>query len=173
MATFAVAISFAHFVPYSKISKMPAPDLYRHILAAIAYRFQKAVRGAAPDYPGFEAGAGVRRPVEIVNHMTSVLEFARAMLTGTDRLKPDPKPWAEEIDRFHDLLATLDELLKKKSYEETTLKKVLQGPLSDVLTHIGQLATLRRLSGDPLPGESYVKANIQTGKTGKDQELQS
>ena len=152
---------------------MPAPELYRHTLATIAYRFQKSVRNAKPDYPVFEAGEGVRKPIDILHHMRLVLEYAKAIFTQQERLKPNRLTWEEEINHFHDLLEELDESLVNLEIEESILKKALQGPLSDVLTHIGQLATLRRLSGDPISGESYVKANIQVQNLGKDQPLQS
>lgn len=146
-------------------------DLYRHTLAATAYRFQKAVYGAKANYPEFEVGQGVRKPIDIIHHMTMVLEYAKSMLTDTERQRPDRLNWQGEIDRFHLTLADLDQILINRNFELSVLKKVLQGPLSDVLTHVGQLATLRRLSGDPIPGESYVKATIETGKVDKDQPI--
>lgn len=150
-----------------------ALDLYRHTLAATAYRFQKAVYGAKSNYPEFEAGHGVRKPIDIIHHMTMVLEYAKAILTDSERQRPERLNWQEEIDRFHLVLANLDQILINGDFELSLLKKVLQGPLSDVLTHVGQLATLRRLSGDPIPGESYVKAIIETGKVDKEQPIKS
>src|ERR1700719_4568276 len=47
-----------------------------HFLAALAYRTQKAVRGASPDFPRFRAAPAVRTPHELINHMTSVLGYA-------------------------------------------------------------------------------------------------
>ncbi|MCL6548647.1 MAG: hypothetical protein K6T30_07025 [Alicyclobacillus sp.] len=35
---------------------------------------------------------------------------------------------------------------------------------SAALTHIGQLATLRRLAGAPMPQVSYLRAEIQAGR---------
>src|SRR5258707_15789509 len=37
---------------------------------------------------------------------------------------------------------------------------LLQGPFSDALTHAGQLALLRRLSGSPVPPENFIFADI-------------
>lgn len=152
---------------------MAVPELYRHTLATIAYRFQKAIQNAKPEYPFFEAGEGVRKPIDILHHMRLVLEYAKAIYTKQERLKPNRLTWEEEINHFHSLLNELDHALVNLEIEEEILKKALQGPLSDVLTHIGQLATLRRLSGDPVSGESFVKANIQIQNLGKDQPLQN
>ena len=45
--------------------------------------------------------------------------------------------------------------------------KVIQGPLADILTHIGQLAMLRRIYQKPITGENFMKAKIQIGKIDK------
>lgn len=37
---------------------------------------------------------------------------------------------------------------------------VLQGPLSDAMTHAGQLALLRRLAVSPIPPENFIVATI-------------
>ena len=47
--------------------------MLRHFLAALAYRTQKALRGAPPSFADFHAGQATRSPTELVRHMTSVL----------------------------------------------------------------------------------------------------
>ena len=56
--------------------------LLRHFLAALAYRTQKALRGAPAGFADFRAGAHVRTPHELVWHMTGVVGYARTMLRG-------------------------------------------------------------------------------------------
>jgi hypothetical protein len=46
---------------------------------------------------------------------------------------------------------------------------MFQGPLADALTHVGQLATLRRIAGAPVRGENYVKSDIVAGRVGVEQ----
>jgi hypothetical protein len=46
---------------------------------------------------------------------------------------------------------------------------MLQGPILDSMTHVGQLAMLRRLAGSPTPKDHYIKATITIGRTGRDQ----
>jgi hypothetical protein len=46
---------------------------------------------------------------------------------------------------------------------------LFQGPIADAFTHVGQLAMLRRLSGAPIRGENYFKADIIVGKVGLEQ----
>jgi len=47
--------------------------LLTHFLAALAYRTQKALRGAPEGFGSFRVMEGVRTPIELVRHMTSVL----------------------------------------------------------------------------------------------------
>ena len=60
-----------------------------HFLAALAYRTQKALRGAPPAFAGFAAGNRARTPQELVRHMTSVLGYARTFFLG-GTYRPDP-----------------------------------------------------------------------------------
>jgi hypothetical protein len=46
---------------------------------------------------------------------------------------------------------------------------LFQGPVSDALNHIGQIAMLRRLAGSPIKGENYFKAEIAAGRVGREQ----
>jgi hypothetical protein len=45
----------------------------------------------------------------------------------------------------------------------------MQGPVADALTHVGQLAMLRRLAGSPTRGENFYIAAIVTGQVGAEQ----
>lgn len=135
--------------------------LLQHFLAALAYRTQKALRGAPPDFAEFRAGTHVRTPHELVWHMTGVIGYARTMFTG-DRFTPDRMPsFGAEVNRFHDTLAALradfaNETLTARISDE----QFLQGPLSDAMTHAGQLAMLRRMAGSPVASENFIFATI-------------
>jgi hypothetical protein len=47
--------------------------MLRHFLASIAYRTQKALRGAPPSFGTFQAGHQIKTPADLIRHMTSVL----------------------------------------------------------------------------------------------------
>lgn len=145
-------------------------DLLRHFLAALAYRTQKALRDAPESFADFYAGEGVRTPKDLLRHMTSVLGYARTFLIG-GTYKADPLPdMQSEIARFHAMLEDLGtRLAAGETFAGTTPESILQGPFSDAMTHAGQLAMLRRLSGSPVPPENFVKADIRSDKLGADQ----
>ena len=146
-------------------------SLLRHFLAALAYRTQKALRGAPEDFGTFQAGHDVRTPAELVMHMTSVLGYARTYFIG-GTYWPDPLPsLAEEIQRFHDMLGDLSRHLDEGTPFQggMTGPRLLQGPFSDAMTHAGQLAMLRRLAGSPVAPENFIVADIDTDRVGSEQ----
>ncbi|MBL8113082.1 MAG: hypothetical protein JNK60_09375 [Acidobacteria bacterium] len=146
--------------------------LLKHFLAALAYRTQKALRGCGASYPSFRAAPDVRTPHELLNHMDSVLGYARTFFVGgTYRVPPLPE-FEAEIRRFHETLADLSRLVgEEKDWKAITPRQLLQGPLSDAMTHAGQLALLRRLSGDPVPPENFIFAEVSDANLGPDQPL--
>jgi len=146
--------------------------LLRHYLAAIAYRTQKALRDAPAHYPDFAAGNQARTPAEILRHMTSLLGYTRTLFAGgAYPVKPEPLPsFDAEIARFHDMLRAVGELLgSDAAMPAFSNAQLLQGPLADVMTHVGQLAFLRRLADSPVAPESFIHADIQTDRLGPDQ----
>ena len=73
------------------------------------------------------------------------------------------------MERFFAALKKFDDYLASGEALQATPEKLLQGPVADVLTHVGQIAMLRRLAGVPVKGESYYAAEIQTGRVGAEQ----
>jgi hypothetical protein len=145
-----------------------ARSLLRHFLGAIAYRTQKALRGAPESFSEFRAGANVRTPHELIWHMTGVLGYARTLFLG-GVWRPEQMPsFGDEMQRFHDVLEDLGRLLRKET-PELAAEALLQGPLADAMTHVGQLAMLRRLAGSPVAPENFVRAKISSANLGPDQ----
>ena len=144
--------------------------MLRHFLAAIAYRTQKAVRDAPASFGTFEAGSEVRTPADLVRHITSVLGYARTFFVG-GRYRAEPLgELSAEIARFHAVLADLCRYLEVGTeLRGTTEERLLQGPLSDAMTHAGQLAMLRRLAGSPVRPENFIEAAIDPQNVGPSQ----
>ena len=144
--------------------------LLQHFLAALAYRTQKALRGAPEAYGSFRIGPTTRTPKELVWHMTGVIGFAGTTLHGGTFAAPRLPSFADEVARFHDTLAALhadfgNETLTASMSDE----RLLQGPLSDAMTHAGQLAMLRRLAGSPVASENFIFARVDASNVSEDQ----
>jgi len=151
------------------VSVQAERDLLRHFLAAIAYRTQKALRGAPVGFADFRAAPGVRTPHELLRHMSDVLGYARTVFTGGTWRAHKLPSLAGEIERFHAILEDLADLLAEREFAAATPKQLLQGPLADVMTHAGQLAMLRRLEGSPVPPENFIVAEVDAANLGPDQ----
>jgi hypothetical protein len=145
-------------------------EVLQHYLGSIAYHAQKAMRGASSDYWRYSTGNQVRTPEEILRHMTSVMGYARTFFTG-GTYRPDPLPSIdEEIERFHAVLQDISRLLETDvPLEGISELQLLQGPFSDVMTHIGQLSLLRRLFGSPVAPENFIYAEISGKRLGPEQ----
>jgi hypothetical protein len=143
-------------------------ELLRHALATLAYRATRALEGAPDHFAGFD-GAG-RLPVQILTHMGDLFDWALSAAIGQERWHAtQPRAWAEEKQRFFESLQTFDAFLATGGPLHAPVERLLQGPVADALTHVGQLAMLRRLSGSPTQGESFFDSEIKVGQVGADQ----
>ena len=144
--------------------------MLRHLLAALAYRTQKALRDAPESFGDFRAGQDVRTPAELVRHMASVLGYARTYFIG-GRYWPEPLPDLKgEVARLHQIIVDLGGHLERGTpLRDITPEQLLQGPFADALTHAGQLAMLRRLARSPVPPENFIFADITPERLGPDQ----
>ncbi len=145
-------------------------DLLRHALATLAYRGGKAVRGAPDDFADFKVGDTTRTPAQILAHIGDLLDWAFHLADGEHWWHDSaPLVWRREIERFFAALQRLDERLAAAAPLGSSPERLVQGPLADALSHVGQIALLRRLAASPVRGENYFKAEIAAGRVGAEQ----
>ena len=148
----------------------PARQLLRHTIATAAYRGGKALRGAPESFATFTLGDSPRAPTNILAHMGDLFDWALSMARGEAAWgDSQPLAWNAEVDRFFSSLKKFDNYLASQEPLHSPAEGLFQGPIADALTHIGQLAMLRRLAGCPIKGENYFKAEIVTGRVGIEQ----
>ena len=148
----------------------PKRELLRHTIATLAYRGGKAVREAPESFADFRASDSTRTPAAILAHICDLLDWALSMAKGAETWRgSDPQPWAQDIERFHASLALFDEHLASSEDLACSCERLFQGAIADSLTHVGQLAMLRRIAGAPMRSENYSKADIQSGRVGAEQ----
>ncbi|HKO36608.1 MAG TPA: hypothetical protein VJV21_09020 [Pyrinomonadaceae bacterium] len=152
-------------------SSDPKRDMLRHTVATLAYRGAKAVRGAPDSFAAFKASKTTRTPAEILAHVGDLLDWALSIAKGKEAWhNSKPKFWKLEVKRFHTALKRCDKHLAGKQKLGASCERIFQGPIADALTHVGQIAMLRRLAGEPIKGENYSRAKIKAGTVGADQE---
>jgi len=143
-------------------------DLLRHTLAALAYRVTLALEGAPDTFATFD-GCG-RQPVKILAHMGDLFDWALSSVQGSERWHPStPLPWSAEKQRFFAALKAFDDYLASNDPLHAAPEQLFQGPIADALTHVGQIAMLRRLAGVPARSENFYVATIATGQISAEQ----
>jgi hypothetical protein len=148
----------------------PGRQFLRHSVATVAYRGGKVLRGAPATFAGFQSANNARTPAKILAHMCDLFDWAHSIVSGQAAWHDSaPLPWGAEVDRFFAALKKFDDYLVSEAPLHAPVEKLLQGPVADCLTHIGQLAILRRLAGSPVKGENYFVANIAAGRVGPEQ----
>jgi hypothetical protein len=142
----------------------------RHTLATLVYRGAKTLRDAPPGFPGYHVQKESRTAGEILAHMGDLFEWALSMAEGKPRWQDsNPIEWEKEVERFYAAVGKFDAYLESDLPVACPLDRLLQGPVADALTHVGQLAMLRHLFGAPIQGENYFVADIAVGRVGPNQ----
>jgi hypothetical protein len=145
-------------------------DLLRHTVATAAYRGGKVLRGAPEGFSETRASDGARSAGEILAHVGDLFDWAVSLVEGRQRWKNStPLPWLEEVARFHGSLKAFDEALVSRPVTAAEAERLFQGPIADALTHIGQIAQLRRIAGSNVRPENYFLAEVFKGRVGADQ----
>jgi hypothetical protein len=158
--------------PHSAAAPAPSPErqLLRHTVATLAYRGRKTLQGAPDTFASFRSCDGARTPGQILAHIGDILDWALSLAYGTHEWHDStPLPWPREVDRFFAALEAFDGALRSDAPLRCPAEKLFQGPIADALTHVGQLALLRRMAGSPVRGENYYLAGITAGRVGQEQ----
>jgi hypothetical protein len=142
--------------------------LLTHLVAAIAFRGNVAVRGAPDNFADFKIAEDIRTPGEILAHIGDLMQGSVYLLKGEMvHLNSAPLLWHEEVARFFAAVKDLDAFLRSDAALAIPIEKLTQGPIADALTHIGQIVMLRRAFGSPVASEQYFSAEIDLSEIGK------
>ena len=140
----------------------PNRSLLRHLVATILFRGNVAVREAPKSFATFKPfDSGLRTPGEILAHIGDLLEGSVDLLRGEmPVIMSKPVSWDNEIVRFFAAGKELDSFLASDESIQIPVEKLIQGPIADALTHIGQIIYLRRAAGSAVRSEAYFQAEI-------------
>jgi hypothetical protein len=148
----------------------PKRELLRHTVSTLAYRGSKVLRDAPDGFSSFRIGETTRTPAQILAHTGDLLDWALSLAIGDQKwCDSTPLPWEQEVARFFEGLKKLDDYLASDAALGRSCENIFQGPIADALTHVGQMAMLRRLAGRRVRGENYLKAEIEVGRLGLEQ----
>ena len=140
-------------------------DLLRHLVATLAYRGGIAVLGAPMNFAEFRVHHTTRAAGEILAHIGDLIQGSLYLVKGEFiYLQSSPQLWNEDVERFFTAIKEFDLYLASDSPLRQPIEKLLQGPIADALTHVGQIVMLRRLAGKPIREESYFTVEIVAGR---------
>ena len=140
-------------------------EALRHLLATVAYRGTFAIAGSPLNFAEFRIHNEVRTPGELLAHIGDLLEGSLYLSKGElVYLTSSPLPWTDEVARFSSAIKQLDAYLASESEIACPVEKLIQGPIGDALTHVGQIVMLRRIAGSPVQPASYFEAEIVPGE---------
>ena len=144
--------------------------LLRHVLGTIAYRGGKTLRDAPPGFASFKAGETTRSPGRDSRAHRRPVRVGPLGREGRAAVEGVP---AARVGRRSAAVfrhaRRLDAYLASDAPLGAPAEQLFQGPLADALTHVGQLALLRRLAGASVKAENYFKADITAGRVGTSQ----
>lgn len=135
------------------------------MVATVAYRGGLAVVDAPESFTSFRAASTTRAAGEILAHIGDLLEGSLYLLKGEMvYLTSTPLPWKAEVTRFFSAVKNLDSYLASDAPLACPVEKLVQGPIGDALTHVGQIVMLRRMAGNPIRPAAYFTAEIVAGE---------
>ena len=140
-------------------------EALRHLVATVAYRGAVAIADAPENFAEFRVHNETRTPGELLAHIGDLLQGSLYLSKGElVYLTSSPLPWIEEVARFSSTIKQLDAYFASESEIACPIEKLIQGPIGDALTHVGQIVMLRRMAGRPVQSASYFEADIVPGE---------
>ncbi len=144
--------------------RQDAVGVLLRLIDGLGYRFHWATAElTASDY-AFSPGAGCQTIGALVAHVWGLVNWIHATVAGEGAAWRPSDPAEQRLHALallsavRDRLATLDgDALFALHIDGHPFWHLLNGPLSDALTHVGQIASFRRLHGNPVPKHSVFR----------------
>jgi hypothetical protein len=155
-------------LPFDSLPDYPgdvsATSVVVRLIDGLGFRFRWATDGLSDADVGFRPGAESHTVEEITGHIWGLVNWVNLTVSGTSSEKPGE--YSLLRGRILEMLWMLrssvlamdDDDLERCTIEGLPFWHIINGPLSDALTHVGQINAFRRLSGNPTP-----EANVFRG----------
>ena len=139
------------------------------LLDGLGFRLRWSTEGLSDDDYEFRPAPDCMSIEELVRHVRSLVNWVCLSmgLDGFERgddISLTRRHILEMIHALREALnSTSDEELKEITIDGRPFWHIINGPISDALTHVGQINSFRRLAGNPTP-----KANVFVGSPPRD-----
>ncbi len=165
--------------PYQKLPDPPksinSAGILIRLIDSIGYRFHLATNGLTDNEINFRPVDGSMDMMELLNHMYRVLFWAYRAFNPDAKINKEISTYSEYHQGILNTCIAFSNYLEKMTGEEIEKVSVhlrrtdttysfwylINGPITDILTHIGQINSWRRIAGNPCPrispftGEAY------------------
>jgi hypothetical protein len=156
-------------LPFRRVGGYPAhvngPSVIARLLDGLGFRFHWATEGLSAEDYAFSPGQGCQSIGELVGHVWGLTNWVCIAVFGQGESRPQGPELQREgaLEMLHKLrehFASLDDAaLEAIAIDGHPFWHMLNGPLADALTHVGQINAFRRLAGNPTP-----RAGLFVGK---------
>ena len=155
-----------------------AGSVAARMISSLGFRYYWATEGLRDEDLNYEPGQRVRSSSQLIDHIydLSKITVNAATKTVNDRTeaKEDELTFKEKrgqtlrnFEKASKIIASSEDLSQftivfknEKSTNSYPFWNTINGPIADAIWHAGQIALLRRASGNPFNG----KANVFTGR---------
>ena len=135
------------------------------LIDGLGFRFRWATENLNDNDYIYKSGNRSMNIAELIEHIWGLINWIRLSVTGIKQERPDNIDAVRNsiinmIIELREIFLSMseDDLARIEIYEHS-FWHIVNGPLADALTHVGQINMLRRLSGNPTPD-----VNVFTGK---------
>ena len=157
------------YTPFARLDSHPThvngPSVVARLLDSQGFRFYWATQGLTPREYAFSPGQGCQSIADLVGHIWGLTNWVHISVFGQGEQRPEGAPLQREhtlkmLHRLREHMASLDDAaLEAITIDDRPFWHMINGPLADALTHVGQINAFRRLAGSPTP-----KAGLFTGE---------
>lgn len=132
-------------------------NVISRMISGIGFRFYWATEGLTDEHYEFQPGEGVWSIAQITEHMWDLLNWVYKSIESAGLEKPSgAKAWREGSLELVELLEKSFSNMNEEDLNSLQILKqpfwfMINGPLADALTHVGQIASIRRMAGSPAP----------------------
>ena len=161
-------------MPYTTLPELPAEvgavQVLARLVDGLAFRYRWATEDLRPEDVAFRPTPDAFTLGEILEHVARMMEWIeRALTLDKGEENEDIVPPESHEDTRRMTLATLERIRARflalgdsglgdvrivgssRPGDDRPFWNMINGPLADALTHVGQVNTYRRMTGNPTP----------------------
>ena len=173
----------AQDLPYHQIPDAPetytAGTVAARMIDGLGYRYYWATEGLTQKDLGYNPGNEGRKCSDVLDHLQGLSEVIKNATLKKSNIRPtikDSMTWDQTRIATLNNLKTASDILRKLTDAELTALKIeftrgdktssfdywhmMNGPIADAMTHVGQIVSYRRSAGNPINS----KVNVFMGK---------